>query len=106
MKFTQENDEVDSICATGWGLSDRIYEAKERRWNVSKEEFDAIAPNKNVESPEKRPSIAQLELAISDGIQPKVEIKGFKRDKNKKITCLDCGKCFTAKNSYNYHKRM
>lgn len=37
---------------------------------------------------------------------PKVEVKGFKRDKNNKIVCLDCGKQFSAKNSYNYHKRL
>lgn len=34
------------------------------------------------------------------------QIKGFQRDKSKNIICLDCGKCFKQKNSYNYHKRM
>lgn len=34
------------------------------------------------------------------------KIKGFKRDKNRNIICLDCGKQFKHKNSYNYHKKM
>lgn len=35
------------------------------------------------------------------------KIKGFQRDKSKNsIVCLDCGKCFKHKNSYNCHKRM
>lgn len=33
-------------------------------------------------------------------------IKGFKRDKSRNIICLDCGKQFKHKNSYNYHKKM
>lgn len=33
-------------------------------------------------------------------------IKGFKRDKNRTIICLDCGKRFKHKNSYNYHKKL
>lgn len=34
------------------------------------------------------------------------EIKGFKRDTSNNIICLDCGRMFKQKNSYNYHKRM
>lgn len=34
------------------------------------------------------------------------KMKGFERDKSKRIVCLDCGKCFKHKNSYNCHKRM
>lgn len=34
------------------------------------------------------------------------KIKGFQRDQSKQIVCLDCGKYFKHKNSYNCHKRM
>lgn len=34
------------------------------------------------------------------------KIKGFQRDESKNIVCLDCGKCFKHKNSYNCHMRM
>lgn len=44
--------------------------------------------------------------ADDDSITIPKEIKGFKRDSSKHIICLDCGKRFKAKNSYNYHKRM
>lgn len=47
-----------------------------------------------------------LKIDDNDSIASPKEIKGFKRDSNKHIVCLDCGKKFTAKNSYNYHKRM
>ena len=35
----------------------------------------------------------------------KIQIKVFNREKHKGIICLDCGKCFKQKNTYNYHKR-
>lgn len=42
----------------------------------------------------------------NDSTDSPKEIKGFKRDKSNNIICLDCGKRFKQKNSYNYHKRM
>lgn len=43
--------------------------------------------------------------SLADEAKPKLEIKGFRREKNRGIICLDCGKCFKQKNTYNYHKR-
>lgn len=57
----------------------------------------------------------QLNRTIADGHgsnndnlhrNPNSKIKGFQRDERKNIVCLDCGKCFKHKNSYNCHKRM
>lgn len=35
----------------------------------------------------------------------KCEIKGYKKEKEKGIVCLDCGKCFKYMKSYDSHKK-
>ncbi|XP_055295744.1 zinc finger protein 431-like [Sitodiplosis mosellana] len=60
---------------------------------------------KNTVNQEDIKSTELIQHKSSDERKPKVEIKGFKREKSKDIICLDCGKCFKQKNTYNYHKR-
>lgn len=95
-------------------LMDQTNETERKVWTSSIEKehsinkLDSITPGENeyAEPIENILSINRHRSDLSDADQPNAEIKGFKRDRNKRIICLDCGKCFSAKNSYNYHKRM
>lgn len=71
---------------------------------VSTEGFSSKSlENVEKEEPIKSPTLDQQNF--HDECKPKMKIKGFKREKNIGIICLDCGKCFRQKNTYNYHKR-
>lgn len=100
--------------ASAFNLLDQAEEAERKVWTSgiekkhSIDKLGSITPggNEYAEPIENIPSINRHRSDLSDTVQPNAKIKGFKRDKNKRIICLDCGKCFSAKNSYNYHKRM
>lgn len=64
------------------------------------ENFDAEVSNSNEEESSNNRN------SVKGAPKVEIEIKGFEKDENKRVTCLDCGKNFMSKNSYNYHKRM
>lgn len=71
---------------------------------LSNHEFSSIGLE-NCDNMEPVESPVLVQQKPSDESKPKVAIKGFRREKSIGIICLDCGKCFKQKNTYNYHKR-
>lgn len=80
---------------------------------VSKENCDCEKVDKSPDSfidnkPQVKEKASDGHGSIKDNLREisSSKIKGFHRDQSKKIICLDCGKYFKHKNSYNCHKRM
>lgn len=108
--FIQNFNGVEPTVELDLNLIDGIKETKEFCGIETAQNTVATMPDdvENIKSMKIMPPYNRLSIpnGSENEMQPATEIKGFTKDNMKRITCLDCGKLFMAKNSYNYHKRM
>lgn len=73
------------------------------------ESIDWTKESSGHQSPSTESSSHKQSRSISkakDDAQPIIEIKGYEKNVNGEFVCLDCGKTYKTRCTYNLHKRL